>query len=71
MLHIPTSKKNSYQALFSTEPTRRLERNFKKKDMHMNKRSNYNIKIDEQQEESRQKESLLALVSPKYQQGIF
>jgi hypothetical protein len=47
MLHQPTNTKNPYQTLFSTEPTRRLERNFKKKNMHMNYRSNFNVKIDE------------------------
>jgi len=46
--HVPTTQKNSFLALFSTEPTRRLDRSFKKRDIHITKRSNFNVRIDSQ-----------------------
>jgi hypothetical protein len=44
--HIPTNMKNSFLGVWSTEPTRRLERSFPKKDMTLLKRSGYNVVID-------------------------
>jgi hypothetical protein len=38
--------KNPFMALWSTEPTRRLERNFVKRDMGFTKRGNFNKVID-------------------------
>lgn len=44
--HHSTMPKNSLLAVWSTEPVRRMERSFKKKDMTLLKRSGYNMIID-------------------------
>lgn len=44
MHHHPTNRKNPFQNIFTTEVTRRFERNFPKKQFELTSRSGFNVR---------------------------